>query len=476
MQRGTLTPVEALVWELPPATPRAVPARIFATPAMLQSLEDGVLTQLRNVAALPGMVAPVLAMPDAHVGYGFPIGCVAASDPQAGGVISAGGVGFDIACGVRTLAADLDREDVEPRREEIADALFAAVPAGLGTGGGLRLADKDLDDLLVGGAAWAVARGYGQAGDLARCEDGGCLDGADPDMVSPKARERQRDALGTLGSGNHYLEVQYVEAVRDARTADALGLRPGQVTVSIHCGSRGLGHQVATDHMAAMLAEASRLGFALPDKELACAPAGSPLAKRYLGAMRAAANCALAGRQVITHLVRQALARIFPGVRLRLVSDVSHNLCRAERHTVGGREKTLYVHRKGATRALGPSHPDLPADWRGIGQPVVIGGSMGTASCILTGADAGEARAFSSACHGAGRAMSRKQARKRFPGAGVRSALAASGISLRAHDWRGIGEEAPGAYKDIEDVAQVVQGLGLAVITARLRPLACIKG
>lgn len=476
MQRRNLTRGEALTWELPPTGAMRVPARIFASPAMLEALEDGVLTQLANVASLPGLVGPVLAMPDAHVGYGFPIGCVAASDPGAGGLVSAGGVGFDIACGVRVLVADLDRQDVEPRREALADALFAAVPAGLGTGGRLRLSDKDMDGMLDGGAAWAVGRGFGEAADLAGCEDGGRLAGADPAMVSARARERQRDALGTLGSGNHYLEVQYVDAVGDAGKADALGLSPGRIAVAVHCGSRGLGHQVATEHMAAMLAEAPRLGFPLPDRELACAPLGSDTANRYLGAMRAAANCALAGRQVITQFVREAFGRIFPGARLRLLTDVSHNLCRAERHAVGGRQKTLYVHRKGATRALGPGHPDIAPRFSGIGQPVPVGGSMGTASFLLTGTDAGEALAFSSACHGAGRAMSRKQALKRFSAKSVLSELAGRGIAIRAHDRRALGEEAPGAYKDIDDVAQTVHALGLAAITARLRPLACIKG
>ncbi|WP_428569624.1 MAG: RtcB family protein [Solidesulfovibrio sp. DCME] len=476
MQRRNLTRGEALTWDMPPTGAMRVPARLFASAALLEAMEEGVLTQLANVASLPGLVGPVLAMPDAHVGYGFPIGCVAASDPEAGGVISAGGVGFDIACGVRLLVADLDRREVAPRREALADALFAAVPAGRGTGGRLRLSERDLTAMLEGGAAWAVARGFGEAADLAGCEDDGRLAGADPAMVSARARERQRDALGTLGSGNHYLEVQYVDDIADARLAAALGLAPGQVTVSVHCGSRGLGHQVATDHMAAMLAEAPRLGFALPDRELACAPLGSDTATRYLGAMRAAANCALAGRQVITQLVREAFDRLFPGARLRLLTDVSHNFCRAERHTVAGRQKTLYVHRKGATRALGPSHPDIGPRFAGIGQPVPVGGSMGTASYLLTGTDAGQSLAFSSACHGAGRSLSRKQALKRFSGKALLSDLAGRGIAIRAHDLRGLGEEAPGAYKDITDVAQTVHALGLAAITARLRPLACIKG
>jgi len=302
------------------------------------------------------------------------------------------------------------------------------------------------------------------------------MPGADPGEVSAKARERQRDEVGTLGSGNHYLEVQYVEEICEARAAAAYGLRPDQVVVSIHCGSRGLGHQVATEHMAAMLAAAPRHGLVMADRELACAPIASETSARYLGAMRAAINCALAGRQVITHLVRQVFAELFPGCRLPLLFDVSHNTCKVERHAVGGTPMTLYVHRKGATRALGPSHPDLPELFRGVGQPVIVGGSMGTSSYILTGADASLSRAFASACHGAGRAMSRKQAAKRFSGKSVLAALTGQGISIRAHGLRGVGEEAPGAYKDIEEVAQSTHALGLATKTARLRPLACIKG
>ena len=476
MGRQGLTRREAFSYEMTRTGAMRVPARVFGSPEAVSAMEDGVFAQLRNVASLPGVERPVVAMPDAHAGYGFPIGCVAAFDPENGGVVSAGGVGFDIACGVRTLLCDCDREDVEPVREALADALFARVPAGLGTPGALRLSEKEMEGMLAGGAVWAVEQGFGDKEDLARIEDGGRLAGADPDAVSPKAKERQRDALGTLGSGNHYLEVQYVDEVRDARAATALGIRPGQVALSIHCGSRGLGHQTATEHIAAMLAAAPRHGLVLPDPELACAPADSAEARQYLGAMRAAANCALAGRQVITHLCREAFARFFPGARLRLLYDVSHNLCRPERHDVGGRGKTLLVHRKGATRALGPRHPDLPAALRGVGQPVIVGGSMGTASAILTGTDAAETLSFSSACHGAGRAMSRKQALKRFKGRKVLEELAARGVSIRAHDLRGLGEEAPEAYKDIEDVVAAVHALGLATTTARLRPLACIKG
>jgi tRNA-splicing ligase RtcB len=473
---GRLTQRDAFVWELPATGAMAVPAMFYGSQAAAGALEAGVLAQLANVAALPGIVGPVVALPDAHPGFGFPIGAVAAFDPEAGGVVSAGGVGYDIACGVRTLVSDLSREQVEPVREKLAEALFARVPCGVGQGGVLRLSDKDMDRMLYGGAAWAVAKGYGEAGDLVRCEEGGTMAGADPDAVSALARQRQRDELGSLGSGNHYLEVQCVEKIHDIRAAEAYGLRPGQIVVSIHCGSRGLGHQVASEHMAAVARAAAGHGIGLPDPDLACAPIASPVGQAYLGAMRAAVNCALAGRQIISHLVREVFAALFPGCRLPLLFDVSHNTLKVERHRVGGQTKTLYVHRKGATRAYGPGHPDLPDFCRDVGQPVIIGGSMGTASYVLSGGPAAGALSFASACHGAGRAMGRRQAAKRFPARAVLADLARQGISLRAKSLKGVGEEAPGAYKDIDDVAAAAQALGLAVLTARLRPLACIKG
>ena len=476
MGRMGLERREALVWELPRTGGMRTLALVFGTEAGVASMEHGVMAQLRNVATLPGVVEPVLAMPDAHAGYGFPIGGVAAFDPDAGGVVSAGGVGFDIACGVRALVANLDRQDVDPVKNVLADRLFARIPCGLGVGGSLRLSDGDMDHMLRGGAGWAVRQGFGDADDLLHCEERGVMAGADPESVSGQAKARQRDELGSLGSGNHYLEIQYVDDIFDARAATAYGLHPDRIVVAIHCGSRGLGHQVATDHMAAMRQAAPAHGLSLPDPELACAPIGSTTATRYLGAMRAAVNCALAGRQIITHLVRETFAELFPGSRLSLLYDVSHNTCKVERHMVGGREKILYVHRKGATRAFGPKHPDLPAFCRDIGQPVIVGGSMGTASFILSGADASLFRSFASACHGAGRAMSRKAAVKRFGTREVLAGLARQGIALRAKSLRGIGEEAPEAYKDIEEVVQTTHALGLAAKTARLRPLACIKG
>jgi tRNA-splicing ligase RtcB (3'-phosphate/5'-hydroxy nucleic acid ligase) len=476
MEDRGLTRLEALVWELPPTGAMRVPALVFGTPADVAAMEEGVLAQLRGVAGLPGIVRAALAMPDAHSGYGFPIGGVAAFDPDQGGVVCAGGVGFDIACGVRALVTDLSREDLTPVRELLADRLFARVPAGLGGGGALRLSGKEMDRMLGGGAAWAVAQGFGEDADLAAIEDGGTMAGADPGAVSDTAKKRQRDEVGTLGSGNHYLEVQYVEDIADPEAAMAYGLVRDRVVISIHCGSRGLGHQTATDYIARMQKEGPKHGLLIKDPELACLPIASATAQAYLGAMRAAGNCALAGRQVITRLVRDVFSELFPGCRLRVLCDVAHNTCRAEPHTVDGRAATLYVHRKGATRAVGPTHPDRPERFPGLGQPILVGGSMGTRSFILSGADAALPLAFASTCHGAGRAASRKQARQRYHSRDILRELAEKGISLRTNNLPGLGEEAPGAYKNIEDVVQTTHALGLATKTARLRPLACIKG
>ncbi len=476
MERRGLVRREAFVWELPQTGTMRVPGLLFGMSALIDDLEEGVFTQLRNVASLPGIVRAALAMPDAHSGYGFPIGGVAAFDPDDDGVVSAGGVGFDIACGVRTLVSNMSRQDILPAKETLADRLFTHIPAGMGGGSQLRLSDKDMARMLRHGAQWATGEGYGEKSDLEHLEDGGVLAGADPDAVSDRAKERQRDETGTLGSGNHYLEIQYVEEVLDAHAATIYGLRPDQVVVSIHCGSRGLGHQVATDYVALMLKAAPKHGLVLPDKELACAPLDSDLGRRYLSAMRAAANCAMAGRQVITHLVREVFAELFPGSRLSILYDVSHNTCKPEQHVVGKAAKTLYVHRKGATRAWGPNHPGLPAWCRGAGQPVIVGGSMGTSSYILTGTDASLERSFASACHGAGRALSRKQATKRYHGREIIDGLSRQGVTIRAHGLKGVAEEAPGAYKDIEAVAEATHAAGLATKTARLRPLACVKG
>ena len=478
MDTGRLIRRGAYEWEIPATGAMRVPAVIFADAALIKDMDDKVAEQAVNVAALPGIVKGSFAMPDAHWGYGFPIGGVAAFDADKGGVVSAGGVGFDISCGVRTLLTRLSADEIEPVKEKLAEKLLHDVPAGVGSEGEISLNDGEMDDMLSGGAAWAVGRGWGSTDDLAHIEEQGRMAGAKPECVSPRARQRQRREMGTLGSGNHYLEVQRVAAVYgdgDGHAA-AFGLRTGDAVVSIHCGSRGLGHQIGTEFLREMAISARQFGIALPDRELACAPINSEVGQRYLGAMRAAINCALANRQIITDLARDTFSRLLPKADLRLLYDVSHNTCKVETHMVDGVEKKLYVHRKGATRAFGPGHPDLPAALRGAGQPVLIGGSMGTASYILRGTPASMTHAFGSACHGAGRAMSRHQASKRWQGRTVVDDLAARGIVVKSHSMRGIAEEAPGAYKDVTAVVDAADAAGLAAKVARLEPMVCIKG
>ncbi|MCX7872123.1 MAG: RtcB family protein, partial [Verrucomicrobiae bacterium] len=434
------------------------------------------LEQVANVASLPGIQSAAIAMPDAHWGYGFPIGGVAAFDPEEGGIFSAGGVGFDISCGVRTILTGLPVGEVNRVKEKLADALFREIPAGVGSTGSLHLDRREMDEMLSRGAIWAVERGYGLKEDLGRIEEGGCVAGAEPDAVSPQAKKRQEDEVGTLGSGNHYLEVQEVAEVYDEELANVYGLKKGDVVVSIHCGSRGLGHQINTEFLKQMVIEAPKYGLKLPDRELACAPINSPLGRRYLGAMRAAINCALANREVLTHLTRIAFRRIFGNVGLKLLYDVSHNTCKEEKHVVNGKEKRLFVHRKGATRAYGPGHPDLPAEFRDVGQPVLIGGSMGTCSYILAGSKQSHEKAFGSSVHGAGRALSRVQATKTWRGHEVVNDLARKGILIRSPSMRGVAEEAPGAYKNVSDVVSAAVSAGLSKKVARLQPLICIKG
>ena len=463
-------------WEIPQQGAMRVPGVIYADRALIEAMDEKVGEQVRNVATLPGIVKASFAMPDAHWGYGFPIGGVAAFDPAEGGVVSAGGVGFDISCGVRTLLTGLGRDDLKGQEQRLADALFAAIPAGVGSTGHLRLKGREMDAMLAGGARWAVQRGYGEAADLERIEEHGCMAGADPGAVSEHARKRQRDEMGTLGSGNHYLEVQEVVDIHDADTAAVFGLRQGDVVVSIHCGSRGLGHQIGTEFLRSMALAAPDYGIELPDRELACAPLESPLGREYLGAMRAAINCALANRQILTHLTRMAFHEVLPAADLRLLYDVSHNTCKEETHEVDGVRRRLFVHRKGATRAFGPGHPDLPEVFRDTGQPVLIGGSMGTASWILVGEAQSEQRSFASACHGAGRAMSRHQAARRWKGRQLVDELAGRGILIRSVSSRGVAEEAPGAYKDVSAVVEAARCAGLARPVARLEPVVCIKG
>jgi len=463
-------------WLIPARGRMRVPALIFASRRLVEAMDEKVRQQITNVASLPGIVGAAYAMPDAHWGYGFPIGGVAAFDADAGGVVSAGGVGFDISCGVRTLRTGLKLSDLDATRERLANILYARVPAGVGSTGTIRLGATGMRAMLKGGARWAVKEGYGSEADLIHIEESGCIAGADPSAVSEHAKTRQRDEMGTLGSGNHYLEVQVVDELYDAAVARAYGIAKGDVVVSIHSGSRGLGHQIGTDFLREMVLAAPQHGIALPDRELACAPIHTPLGQRYLGAMRAAINCALANRQILTHLARQAFAEIFPGIVMPLLYDVSHNTCKEETHTVEGQKRRLFVHRKGATRAFGPGHPALPPEYGKVGQPVLIGGSMGTASYILAGAAGTEERAFGSACHGAGRAMSRHEALRRWQGRAVVDELAARGILIRSPSMRGVAEEAPHAYKDVGAVVDAADQAGLAGKVARLAPLVCIKG
>ena len=459
-------------WEIPRQGAMRVPAVIYASEALMRDMDHKVHEQAVNVATLPGIVKASYAMPDAHWGYGFPIGGVAAFDPEAGGVVSAGGVGFDISCGVRCLHTGLKRPDIMKVQKELAHELSRSIPAGLGSTGAIHLGDREMDAMLAGGARWAVERGWGVPEDLERIEEQGQMKHAKPGKVSARAKKRQCDEMGTLGSGNHYLEVQEVTALYDAKIAAAFGLAQGDIVVMIHCGSRGLGHQIGTEYLKQMAVSAARHGIQLPDRELACAPIHSEVGQDYLGAMRAAINCALANRQILAHLLRKVFHAMLPKAELRLLYDVSHNTCKLEEH----QKQMLYVHRKGATRALGPGHPDIPAPLREAGQPVLIGGSMGTGSYVLAGTRASETLAFSSACHGAGRAMSRHQALRNWQGRRVVDELAARGIVIKSPSMRGVAEEAPGAYKDVAAVVDAADAAGLARKVARLEPLVCIKG
>ena len=476
MDLNLLTRRSEFEWEIPRHGEMRVPAVIFASDGLIRAMDPKVYEQAANVAMLPGIVKASYAMPDAHWGYGFPIGGVAAFDPDAGGVISAGGVGFDVSCGVRCLHTGLTRADVMRVQRELANALYHRIPAGVGSTGTLHLSASEMDRMLRDGALWAVESGWGLAADLGRIEERGQMQGAEPDSVSQHAKQRQRDEMGTLGSGNHYLEVQEVTSIFDASIARTFGLSAGDIVIMIHCGSRGLGHQIGTDYLRRMATSAEGFGIRLPDRELACAPIQSDVGREYLGAMRAAINCALANRQILTHLVRKVFADILPNAELSVLYDVSHNTCKVEEHRADGAFRRLYVHRKGATRALGPGHPDLPEALRGAGQPVLIGGSMGTGSYILAGTSESESRAFGSACHGAGRAMSRHQASRTWRGRQIVDDLAARGILIRSPSMRGVAEEAPEAYKDVAAVVDAADAAGLARKVARVEPLICVKG
>ncbi|MFI9847364.1 RtcB family protein [Nonomuraea sp. NPDC051941] len=443
-----------------------VPGIVFTSRALLP--EDEALQQVINVATLPEIVGASYGMPDLHWGYGFPIGGVAATDVAAGGVVSPGGVGFDISCGVRLLAADVDSEGL--RRDRLMDLLDVTIPRGPSRDAVWQSPGRArLENILYGGARYAVEQGHGVARDLERCEDRGAVADADASHVSTRAMERGQGQVGSLGSGNHFLEVQAVDQVYDEKAAAAFGLRAGQVCVMIHCGSRGLGHQICTDHVRAMEVAMPRYGIEVPDRQLACAPVGSPQGRAYLGAMAAAANYGRANRQLLGQAVRRAFAEV-TGAELELVYDVSHNLAKIEKHD----GRLLCVHRKGATLALPPGHPDLPADLAAVGQPVLIPGTMGTASYVLVGVPGGEA--FHSTCHGAGRTQSRHRAARSISGRELRDRLEARGIAVRGSTWRGLAEETPAAYKDVDEVVTAAECAGLCRKVARLVPLGVVKG
>jgi tRNA-splicing ligase RtcB (3'-phosphate/5'-hydroxy nucleic acid ligase) len=448
---------------------------VFTSRALLPDpATDGSLEQVANVATLPGIVEASYAMPDVHWGYGFPIGGVAATDVAQGGVVSPGGVGFDISCGVRLLAADLDRAELPI--EPVMDGLDRAVPRGAGRGAVWTLSGRDeLKRVLLGGSRYAVERGHGSERDLERCEDRGAVDDADPGQVSIRAVERGLEQVGSLGSGNHFLEVQAVDEVLDEPAAAAFGLRAGQVCVMIHTGSRGLGHQICTDHVRAMQRAMPEYGIQVPDRQLACAPVDSPEGRAYLGAMAAAANYGRANRQLLAEAAAQVFARA-AGSRLSLVYDISHNLAKIEAYEVAGAERRLCVHRKGATRAFGPGHDELPTRYRAIGQPVIVPGSMGSASFVLTGTAEAAQLSFASTCHGAGRAMSRTKAKKMMSGADLKRQLEREGILVAKSQLKLLSEEAPYAYKDAAKVVDTCEGAGLSKVVARLRPVGVVKG
>ena len=476
MDANRLQQLDEHCWQVEPFGKMRVPAIFYASDELVRNMDDKVYEQACNVATLPGIVTASYAMPDAHWGYGFPIGGVAAFDAGQGGVISAGGVGFDISCGVRTLLTGLRKADINSVSEVLSDALYYQIPAGLGSTGGIHLDDREMDKMLTGGAQWALERGWGRTEDMESIEERGCMIGAKPAKVSAFAKKRQRKEMGTLGSGNHYLEVQHVTRIYDEKIANVYGIRADDVLLSIHCGSRGLGHQIGTEYLKKMVVSAKEHGIHLPDRELACAPIDSTVGQSYLGAMRAGINCALANRQILTHLTRQAFSHILPQADLRLLYDVSHNTCKEEEHTVNGKKKSLFVHRKGATRAFGPGHPLIPEALRDVGQPVLIGGSMGTCSYILAGGPRSEESSFSSACHGAGRAMSRKEATRRWQGRRIIDELKERNIIIRSPSMRGIAEEAPGAYKNVTTVVESAEAAGLVTRVAQLEPMICIKG
>jgi tRNA-splicing ligase RtcB len=480
VEKEHIEKLEDYLWEIPRSfrTNMRVPARIVASEELIDAIiEDRSLNQLVNVTALPGIKKASFVMPDVHEGYGFPIGGVAATAyPE--GAISPGGIGYDINCGVRLLVSDMELNDIKPHLEALSKALYARIPSGMGKGGQILLDAQQLDSVLVKGAEWAVENGYGAKQDLAYIESNGKLNDADPDHVSAMAKKRGSDQLGTIGSGNHFVEVDHIEEIYEGSIAAKFGLRPGQIVILIHTGSRGLGHQVATDHIRQMMAAMPKYGIVLPDRELACVPFNSNEGQAYYKAMCAAANYAWCNREVISWEARTAWEDVFGkgAAPLRLMYDVAHNIAKIETHSIDGIEQRLIVHRKGATRAFGPGFEELPMEYRTVGQPVIIPGSMGTCSYILAGAEKSHDIAFGSCCHGAGRRLSRTAAKKQVNAPVLKQQLRDRGIYVEAGSFKGIAEEAPVAYKDVNLVVETISRSGIAKKVAKLRPLAVIKG
>ena len=473
------------LWEVVQHGDMRVPGRIYTDEHGIRELAAEVregkswnaLSQVINVACLPGIQEASLAMADVHPGYGFPIGGVGAFDTTHG-VVSVAGVGYDINCGVRTLRTSLSRSDIEPKKTKLADILFQTVPAGLGSKGDIRLSMHEMDQLLVDGARWVVEHGLGTPEDLEYVEERGRIEGADPDTVSRKAKERELPQIGSLGSGNHYLEVQWVEEIFDQQAARAYGLKADQILISIHSGSRALGHQIGTDYLSELEKASQKYGIPIRERELVCAPFDSPEGRRYLAAVRCGINGAFANRQALAHLAREAFQRALgtPPEEITTLYEIAHNTAKVEMHEIGGERKEVVVHRKGATRAFGPGTPQLPEDYRDIGQPVLVGGTMGTYSYILHGTEKAMKETFGSALHGAGRTMSRKQATRQFRADELIARLSKQGIVIRGHSKRGLAEEAPGAYKNVQDVVDIMHEAGIIRKVARVRPLIVIKG
>lgn len=480
-----LKQVSEYIWEIPKSGDMLVPGRIYGDAELIKHLTDDVekgkewnaLVQIKNVACLPGIQKASLAMADIHPGYGFAIGAIGAFDTETG-VISVAGVGFDCNCGVRTLRTQLTREDLKGKEEELANELFKVIPAGIGSEGKIKLSLSEIDEVLVKGAKFSVEHGYGWQEDLIFMEEEGCVKGADPKTVSYEAKKRGFNQVGTLGSGNHYLEVQYVSEIYDDKAAKIYGLFPGQVLVSVHCGSRALGHQIGTDYLKTLEAASRKYNIPIRERELVCAPFKSEEGRRYFAAINCGINAAFANRQALTHLTRKAFNSAL-GVdekTIRTLYDIGHNTAKLEKHKVNGQMKDLIVHRKGATRAFGPGRPEVPESYRGIGQPVLVGGTMGTCSYILHGTEKGMEEVFGTAVHGAGRVSSREQAKRRWRGTDLIKQLKEEGIIIKGHSLPGLAEEAPGAYKDVTQVVNVVHNSGIAGKVAMSKPLISVKG